>query len=326
MGKHVGIEASEFIISRPDLQAGLVDEIPEGEIPIRYINRYHAEEEMRCAFCHQHQAHNRGFTALMDDGRLALCGRNCGIKYFGEEAASKFEEELDQQIRRESKRKIVRRTLNGIPAVLDLLTDDLLDMEREALAACRALHYGFRYSGILSKLNEQGHYELKETKRRWIDQVDKEGRTKRVPIEEEKVVLRVRTASVMKTGESPTHQLEKARRLLEQLATKNAGEDLSDVIVERMGEYRSKAMSAIRNGVRFLDLCSQFFTKDNVKALSRLAERVQASVETVALHKRTDGFDLILEENTYYKREAYPVPDFAERPKVDDLISPLASI
>ena len=104
MDKRFETETSEFIISRPELQAGLVDEIPEGEMPSRYINRYHAENEVRCGFCKQHQAHNRGFTALMDDGRMALCGRDCGIKYFGEEAASKFEEELDQQIRRESKR------------------------------------------------------------------------------------------------------------------------------------------------------------------------------------------------------------------------------
>lgn len=323
MGKHVENETSEFIIARPELQAGLVDAVAEGEIPIRYINKYHAAEDVRCAFYKQHQAHKRGFTALMGDGRIALCGRDCGIKYFGEEAATKFEADLDQQIRRESKRKIIRRTLSGIPTVLELLTDDLLEMEAEALAACHVLHTSFRHSGVLSKLNEQGHFELTETKRRWIDQVDKDGLTKRVPIDEKNLILRVRAASVMNTGERATLELQKARKLLEKLSVKSADEELSDIVMERMEDYRSNAIRAMRNGIRFLDTCTQFFTKENAEALSQLAQASQTTVEKVALHRRSDGFDLIIDWSDYRRRKTYPVPDFTSRPQIDDLLAPL---
>ena len=326
MGKHIEIEHSAFIIARPELQTKLFAEISEGEIPICYINRYHAEDEVSCAFCRQHQAHNRGFTALMEDGRIALCGRNFGIKVTREVAAAKFEQELDQQIRRESKRRIIRRTLSGIPTVSVLLNDELLEMENEALEACCALREGFKVSGILSKTSEQGHFDLQETRRRWIDQIDKEGRTRSVPIDEETQILRIRAAKVLNAGEQPKLHFEKARWLLEQLAAKNADEDLSDIVVERMAGYRSAAISAIQEGVHFLDLCSQFFERENVRALTELTRYVQASISNIALHKRSDGFELVFEENAYHKRVFYPVPDFTLRPSIDDLVSPLKEI
>ena len=70
---------SRFIVSRPDEQSNLTPEIPKGEIPTHYINRYHADHDVSCAFCDKHTLHRKGFTAEMADGRIALCGRDCAI-------------------------------------------------------------------------------------------------------------------------------------------------------------------------------------------------------------------------------------------------------
>lgn len=312
---------SEFVISKPELQAGLAQEILEGEVPVRYVNRYHAEEKVRCAFCAQHQAHNRGFTALMEDGRIALCGRDCGIKYFGLEAAAKFEEELDQQIRRETKRRIILRTLAGVPAILALLSDDLLKMEAMAFDACQRLLEEFQQTGIFNKTDENGNFVLTETRRRWVDQVDKDGRSTSVPIDESYNLLTVKKAVVLQDGVRPQRHFEKAKKLLTQLASKDIKEELSDTVVDRMTQHRTEAISALRNGVRFLENCSLFFTKDNAKALTQLCHRANSTVERISLHKRPTGFDLTISEASYRENEVYPVPDFNERPKVDDFLS-----
>lgn len=323
MGKQDIVDTSEFIISQPERQIGLAQEIPEGEVPLRYINRYHAGEKVRCAFCKQHQAHNRGFTALMDDGRFALCGRDCGIKYFGEEAAAKFEEELDQQIRRESKRKIVRRTREGVPMVLQMLTDDLLEMEALAMEACSGLRSGMQNSDVISKIDDNGHFVLTETKRRWIDKIDKNGRSSSVPIDEKHIVLSVKKAAVLHSGGPPIRELAKARKLLAQLTAKEVSGELSDTVVDRMIKHRADALSALRNGTRFLDSCALFFTKENAEALTRLCQLSQTAIEKVSLHKRPTGFELRLDKGGYIEAERYPIPDFRHRPRVDELLSPL---
>lgn len=335
MGKHEEIDISNFIISKPDLQAGLTAEIPRGEIPIQYINRYEAEHEVRCAFCDKHTPHKKGFTAQMEDGRIALCGKDCGIKYFGKEVADNFEEELEKQIRKATKRKIIKRTLDGAPVVLARLKDEWIELEENAVAACRALHMDFRYSGILNQINERGHFELKDVKRRWIEREDEFGQTKRVPVDEEIVLLKVSAASVLRTGEGAASRLKRAKRELQRLLAVDTSKELSDTVVERMTACRSSILADLTNGVRYLDLCNQFFTKDNIKAMSKLTRHVKTNLGKIALHKRPHGFDLILTPEDYVEddeiynfgreRETFHIASFENRPTINDLVAPLKS-
>ncbi len=334
MGLHKPIELENLVIFKPDLQPGLTDVIPPGEIPSHYINRYQAEYKVRCAFCDSHMPHNRGFTVRMEDGRTALCGKDCATKYFGKQIADNHEKELEKQIRRATKRKIIQRTLEGVPAALVLLSDDWIEMEERALEASHALHIEFRYSGIQSEISEQGRYELKESRRRWIERDDEFGRTRRVPIDEERIILSISGAAILRGGEMrPPVRLRRVKENLEKLLGVNTERELSDLVVERMSETRSHLFSDIRNAARFLDLCTQFYTKENIKALSRLTKHVKSTAGKIALHKRPYGFDLIITPIDYSgedeifnlgrEQETYPLPDFTAKPQVEALLAEL---
>lgn len=334
MGVYKPLALETLIISHPELQPGLTTVIPPGERPSHYLNRYHADHKVRCAFCDKHTPHNRGFTAQMEDGRVALCGKDCADEYFGKEDAKKFAEELEKQIRRASKRKIIQRTLDGIPAALELVTDELIAMERQALEATYALSREFRHSGVLTKLTEQGTYEHKEARRRWVEQKDKYGATIKVPIDEERVILKVNGASILRGGDNRQPlRFERAKQDLKMLAKAKPENNLSDMVVDRMTEKRSRILSDISNATRFLDLCARFFTKDNIRALSKLTSHVQTNAESIALHKRPHGFDLIITPYGYTddpaifnqsnRRVSCPLPDFVSRPSVQKLLAPL---
>ncbi|WP_406736855.1 hypothetical protein [Thioclava sp. GXIMD4215] len=278
MGTHEQFSLESLIISKPDLQPGLKESIAKGEKPSHYLNRYHAEHKVRCAFCDSHMPHNKGFTVQMEDGRIALCGKNCAEEFFGKEVADNHEQELEKQIRRATKRKIIKRTLDGIPNALGLISEELVEMERQAAAASHALFGEFRYSGIQSELTEQGRYELKELKRRWVEREDRYGVTQRVPIDESKVVLTVEGAAILRGGDAlPLLRFQRARKQLSQLLAVDTSKELSDIVIDRMTEARSQVIRDVRDACRFLDLCAQFYTKENVKKLSKLAQKVKSS-------------------------------------------------
>lgn len=326
-------ELESLIISKPDLQPGLTEVIPPGEKPSHYLNRYHAEYKVRCAFCDSHMPHNRGFTVQMADGRIALCGKNCAEEYFGKEVADNHEQELDKQIRRASKRLIIQRTLDGIPTAMQLIPEELVEMEMQALAASRALFLEFRYSGIQTQLTEQGRFDLKEVTRRWVEREDRYGVTQPVPIDESRVVLSVEGAAVLKGSDArPVVRFRRVRRKLRQLLDVDTSQDLSDTIVERMTKTRGEVITDIRNACRFLDICARFYSKDNIKNLSKLTKHVKSGAEKVALHKKPHGYDLIITPEGYIddpailngrEREVFPIPDLAQRPSVETLLAPL---
>jgi hypothetical protein len=336
MGIQKQIALETLIISKPDLQVGLTEIIPPGEKPSHYLNRYHAEYKVRCAFCTSHMPHNRGFTVQMEDGRVALCGKNCAAEYFGKEVADNHEQELEKQIRRATKRSIIKRTLDGIPAALKLISDELVDKERQALDPSLALFGEFRYSGIQSEITEQGRYELKEVRRRWVEQEDRFGVTQRVPIDDSKVILTVEGAAILKGGDTRSVvRFERVRKQLGQLLAVDTSEELSDVRIQRMSEARGQIIRDIQNACRFLDLCARFFTKDNVKNLSKLTKKVNTTAEKIALHKASEGFDLIITREGYVgdliiyedrRVSVVPVPDLTKRPNVSALLEPLSGL
>ncbi len=113
------IDLSQLVIVDPCSQEGLVKRIPSGQIPVRYKNRYKTMHKVRCAFCEQRQSHNTGFTAVMSDGRIALCGKDCGRKYFGDDAARKLESEIQSAINQAAATEIKRRCFLYLPALIE---------------------------------------------------------------------------------------------------------------------------------------------------------------------------------------------------------------
>jgi len=320
-----------LIISHPEFQEGLTPVIPTGEIPAHYINRYEAKYEVRCAFCDNHTPHKKGFTVQMQDGRVALCGRDCARHYFGDEVADNFEEKLEKQIRRASKMNIIQKTLKGIPEAIKAITPELVRTEELALSAVSALSATFRDSGM-TRFTDSGHFRLKETRRTWVEREDGVGKTKRVPIDTEHTVLEVKAASILRMHGAPSSGLLCALADLEFLSRADASKEFSDIVIDRMTDKRAQAIKNINNGLQFLKLAAQFFTKENIKALSELAKHVHTTAEKIELHKRDHGFDLVITPENYIADSDYwggqkkitrKISSFESIPSVDSILRPL---
>lgn len=322
-----------LVISHPELQPGLTDVIPPGELPSHYINRYQAEEEVRCAFCDKHTPHKRGFTAQMEDGRIALCGRDCAAKYFGTEAAEKFEAELERQIQRAAQIRVVQRTLGGVPATLALITPELIRAEVSTVDALSSLYLDLRSARLPKIHTDAGDLEVKDSVRRWEEREDEFGRVRRVPIDEWRVTHRIIGASVLNVGQRHFSKFEAARRELTALAGVGRVDGLSEVVVARMVQKRRKIIDDIRNGCRFLNICRKFFTRDNVKALSRLGSERGAQFEKISLQTAKDGgCELVIEGKllsfasdygVYGRTQRFSLPNFENLPNADDLLASL---
>lgn len=326
------IKENKFLISNPEMQTGLTDIIPLGQVPSHYINRYRAVQKVRCAFCDKHTPHNNGFTVQMKDGRTALCGIDCAKDYFGEVVAKDFEKSLEKQIKKEANRKIISRTLIGIPKTLTLLTDDLIEMEALAISATEPLAKYFQHSGIQTKTTDSGTYEHKELRRRWVDQQDIHGNLRKKAVDEEITILRVGAASLLRGNDlRRIARLKRAKKELKILQSANSETHLSDTIVERISAKRKAIISDIENGIRFLELCRQFFTKENIKALSRLSQLLQTNSKAFALHTRPYGFDLVIASDQYSlehdfenpARATFQISDLSQQPSVETLLAAL---
>lgn len=145
-------DSSGLVISRPELQDGLTKEVEAGSAPVSYINEYHAEFEVDCAFCAKHTPHRHGYTVEMEDGRIALCGNHCASKFFGAEQAHKLSIELGKRMESASLRAAVAKAKRSIPALTELLTDDVLRFEKASVEAVNRI------------ASETGHTPLRHEK------------------------------------------------------------------------------------------------------------------------------------------------------------------
>lgn len=331
MGMLTPFALEDLIITRPELQAGLTDVIPPGEVPTHYINRYLAEHEVKCAFCDKHTPHLRGFTAKMGDGRTALCGIDCAAKYFGKEVADKFEEQLERQIELAARRRLVSKTVEGVPEALTLLTDELLEEEVSAAQAVAALYDAFKATKVVSRFNDAGHFERTVDKAKWVERAGSNGTMKSVKVFESVVVGRVEHAIILRKAEYPPQRLNGARSELKVLAGIDLQREWSPQVIDRLAQKRAAIIADIRRGVAFLNLARKFFTRENIKTLNSLIEVFDVHIERVALHICEGGFDLGITRDTYWSAAStatdrtnfYFVPDFISIPTEEELLAPL---
>lgn len=141
--------AHGLVISRPDLQDDLTAVVEKGAAPISYLNEYHAESEVTCAFCAKHTPHRHGFTVVMKDGRTALCGRDCAQEFFGVTMAKSLAKDLDLKKRVAATSFAMQKLQAHIPEVLAALTPKLIEFEEKGMAAAKAIHSEVQYSDVL---------------------------------------------------------------------------------------------------------------------------------------------------------------------------------
>lgn len=154
-----------------------------------------------------------------------------------------------------------------------------------------------------------------------------------IPIDKERVLLTVAAASILRNGENGRPRLSSAKDRLESLAGVRGTEGLSDVVIERMVKMRAEVIDNIVHGMRFLRLCQRFFTKDNMKALSRLAIETDTPAEKIALHKVPEGgWELIITSYLYAfhsdssvegRSTRYRLPSFDNLPPDEALLARL---
>ena len=92
--------ATDFTVRNPYEIEGLVERVREGVVPVDIVYAYDWNDEVRCAFCPQHQKHKRGYVVRLPTGELAPIGNVCGSKHFGGRW-----EEWEREHRFRSKRK-----------------------------------------------------------------------------------------------------------------------------------------------------------------------------------------------------------------------------
>lgn len=300
-----------FILSHPELQPDLCLKIEPGAVPSHYINRYHADHDVACAFCAKQTPHRRGYTAAMPDGRVALIGRDCAREFFGKDKAISWEKALKAQEDRRARRRVITRTISVAPALLEKITVELVQHESEYLNVSEAI--AKRTTGRMPQVRrrDNGDWEL-------MSELPDSGIT-------------IAGAAILNGGDRRRRHLAKAREGLLALAEVDPSIDLSDLVVNRLLDIRKTALADIDAGLRQLKLCSRFYTHSNLKAftsllgamdcpLTRVDIKVKQSREVIRLTERelrVAGWDDVVLRGPV--RSTFPLPALGTLPNVDDI-------
>lgn len=122
----------DFLITDPEKHPGVVLEVPAGIKPLQLEPiGYHAEAEVRCAFCPQRQKHRRGFFAILPDESLALRGNCCAEKIAGKFTVAKIKRDVKRREEVAAARKDIALLGSGLAPVIEILERDWLPIEKE---------------------------------------------------------------------------------------------------------------------------------------------------------------------------------------------------
>ncbi|MEO9684701.1 MAG: hypothetical protein ABJF86_04190 [Tateyamaria sp.] len=108
--------ASELIVD-PDKVEGVVAVIGALENPVRLLDGYISEKSVRCAFCQQRQAHNRGYFVELDSGSIALAGHCCALRIGGQQSIDK----ISKSVTRKKKTADLVKERDCFAAAIDVL-------------------------------------------------------------------------------------------------------------------------------------------------------------------------------------------------------------
>ena len=160
-----------YQVTDPQSQAGLTEVIEAGQIPVRYINKYHTNHDVRCAFCDKHTPHRRGFTAIMKDGRIALCGIDCGRHYFGEEVARNFEKALQKTEEEADRDAILEAAMEDLPVLYEEVCKKWVPLEQSVRSIINALPT-FPGNVLKRQTDDNGDFIISDVEVRWFEMPD----------------------------------------------------------------------------------------------------------------------------------------------------------
>jgi hypothetical protein len=255
-------DSTGFIISAPDLQAGLSAEIERGVRPQEFLNRYHADYEVRCAFCVGHTPHRKGFTVRLKDGRKALCGFLCAQEFFGKEVAFQFEKELERQIDYENMQSVLARTVDGAPEALKLLRQEWVGIEKSYISAVRGIKAWVDHDILQQDLSD-GALVLRRYRTFWRDTVARDGKEIRKKETIEEVQARIPGADCLLQDGRPFGLAEGGLAALAHRAG-DPGSIKGKVVNELMGKRRA-IIDSLESGLRFSQCAYAFFQEENLK-------------------------------------------------------------
>ena len=114
--------------SSDDGPGNLIFPMPAGANIESIIRSYDTRDsdgqaKVRCAVCPQHQAHHRGFRVLLDDGRQALIGINCGETQFGAGAWQSALADYERRVQHATYLARVAPALTAIDGILPLMLE-----------------------------------------------------------------------------------------------------------------------------------------------------------------------------------------------------------
>lgn len=131
MSKNTPLD-SDFLVTDPDQQPGVVLEVPEGIEPLGLAEEgYYSVKMVRCSFCRQRQKHRKGFFAILPDGTKALCGHCCAVQLTSKATVAKIERNIERKIKVAKQRQISNALLQDVDELSDLLKTNFIPVAED---------------------------------------------------------------------------------------------------------------------------------------------------------------------------------------------------
>jgi hypothetical protein len=303
-----------FTISDPESQTGLTDVIERGAVPVRYLNRYHTDHDVRCAFCDSHMPHRRGFTAEMADGRIALCGFDCGRKYFGMEVAKDFERALKKTEDEAQRDAILAAAMEDLPALHRQVREKWMPLEREVDEIMRALPR-FGDSLLRRQITDGGDFVITDVKVEWVELPD----GGRKPIETQIERGRIQGARILFMA--PGH-FSKVKSCCEAVLRGRdyRGRQIRD---EQRLAQRMSITQAVVDAKTYLATARKFLSPENIREFDKALRHYLGDGSQTQWKKKGETPGVIRIRDSNYERVTIPLPDLAGLSKLDDLAPPV---
>lgn len=155
------LRAEKLRVDCPDEQDGLTLIIGGDEAPVDYENSYKIGYKVACAFCSKKTPHQWGITAVMEDGRRALCGNCCAKRLFGSDIHKKLSAELSKRERSVIARHMFGPLMDGISSVIDELEANWLPFEKQVIDANIAIVQQLP-NEWRTRMNDSGNLAVKD--------------------------------------------------------------------------------------------------------------------------------------------------------------------
>lgn len=296
-----------LFIADPAGQSDLVEEVEPGILPTDYINEYAIEGWVRCAFCRRRQRHQHGYTAVLPDGRKALCGSCCGLELFSETHAMLRSRSRGRQQRAAQEWHITRLRAGFRPTMN--LVEHWLPIVEEVTAVVRDIEFDLRASGLRPAW---GSMDVVKTTEHQVDAIVRGKEVTRTEHIQETIV-RVAGSRVF----GPKSDLVRANAELAALPPLLWAKKISAKEYKEIGRRKDRAILSIKEAMTFVRAAAEFFTPGNVAALNRWSKH-HGGPQVVWWSQQSAPMIWIAMADGHTSR--HRVPPLAELPDEEELL------